>query len=271
MNHFKPLIPFAVLLWLLPGIITVNSAMADAFPYELTRDDDVPLISAASWLGFAAISIQSDMPGLSPDELARLDSRQVNRFDRSATRHWSGRANTASNWLERLLLPLPALLALSDRGQDEPVTTLTMYGETVLLTNTTIQLLKGTIRRTRPYAYNTSPQISTRLKQNKKTRRSFPSGHAANTFAAAVFTGSLFEQMYPRSNYRPLVWSGVLAAAAMTGYLRYTAGRHYPTDIIVGAAIGAAIGYFVSKIHEANLSDHSTFKTVPILNFRFTF
>ena len=41
-----------------------------------------------------------------------------------------------------------------------------------------------------------------------------------------------------------------MAAAATTGYLRYAAGRHYPTDILAGAAMGAFVGYIVPSLHE---------------------
>ena len=41
-----------------------------------------------------------------------------------------------------------------------------------------------------------------------------------------------------------------MTAAATTGYLRYAAGRHYPTDILVGAAMGAFVGYLVPSLHE---------------------
>jgi PAP2 superfamily len=271
MIRFKSLQLYSIVLLSLLGLSAPNSASTECLPFELSRDDDVALLAAGGLLGMAAISIQSDMPGISAEELSRLDPGSVNRFDRSATRQWSQRANTASNWLERSLMPLPVMLAVTDAGQNEPTTILTMYGETLLLTNATVQLIKGTVRRTRPYAYNSNPDISARLKQSKKTRRSFPSGHAANTFATAVFTGSMFEKMYPSSDYRAIVWGSVLTAAATTGYCRYAAGRHYPTDIIIGAAIGAAIGYLVPKVHEVNENERGASNTVPLLTFRFTF
>ncbi len=65
-----------------------------------------------------------------------------------------------------------------------------------------------------------------------------------------VFMASVFERLYPHSSARPWVWGGCLAAAATTGYLRYAAGRHYPTDILVGAAMGAFVGYLVPSLHE---------------------
>jgi membrane-associated phospholipid phosphatase len=62
---------------------------------------------------------------------------------------------------------------------------------------------------------------------------SFPSGHAATAFAAAVAVGLL----YPRLR-KPL-----LALAALIALSRVYLGVHFVTDIVVGSALGAAIGY----------------------------
>jgi membrane-associated phospholipid phosphatase len=62
---------------------------------------------------------------------------------------------------------------------------------------------------------------------------SFPSGHAATAFAAAVAVGLL----YPRLR-RPL-----LALAALVALSRVYLGVHFVTDIVVGSVLGAAIGF----------------------------
>lgn len=62
---------------------------------------------------------------------------------------------------------------------------------------------------------------------------SFPSGHAATAFAAAVAVGLL----YPRLR-KPL-----LALAALIALSRVYLGVHFVTDVVVGSALGAAIGF----------------------------
>jgi membrane-associated phospholipid phosphatase len=62
---------------------------------------------------------------------------------------------------------------------------------------------------------------------------SFPSGHAATAFAAAVAVGLL----YPRLR-KPL-----LALAALIAISRVYLGVHFVTDVVVGSALGAAIGF----------------------------
>lgn len=65
---------------------------------------------------------------------------------------------------------------------------------------------------------------------------SFPSNHALNNFAAAVF----FYRLFPKLKIILLV------AASLMAISRVYLGLHYPSDIIGGALIGAGIGYVFS-------------------------
>jgi membrane-associated phospholipid phosphatase len=46
-------------------------------------------------------------------------------------------------------------------------------------------------------------------------------------------------------------WNAVVLYGAATGVgaLRVAAGKHFPTDIIVGAVLGSAIGWLVPTLH----------------------
>ena len=66
----------------------------------------------------------------------------------------------------------------------------------------------------------------------------------------AVFTGEWFSEMYPQSPFRGVVWAGALSAAALEGVLRIAAGKHYPTDVVVGALVGSGVSLAVIEIHK---------------------
>ncbi|MGI9291033.1 MAG: phosphatase PAP2 family protein [Gammaproteobacteria bacterium] len=89
-------------------------------------------------------------------------------------------------------------------------------------TSTITRKIKNTAERDRP------------LDQNDE---SFPSGHTSRTAMAATFgKANLRRAGHGR-------WAPVYdVAAVMTGWARVEAGKHYPSDVMVGWSIGNFIG-----------------------------
>jgi len=69
------------------------------------------------------------------------------------------------------------------------------------------------------------------------TGPSFPSGHSANAFALAM---TLYF-------YDKRIGIPALIFAAIIGISRIFVGAHWPSDVIVGAALGIGAGYLVEK------------------------
>ncbi len=222
-------------------------------PYKLATYREWGLSLTGAGLLFAGLAVQSNQETLTLAEIDALDPNDVNSFDRPATERWSTGADLASDVLVMTLMVSPVALAIAETGSKNGLTLGVMYAETVLLNNGVTQLLKGATDRTRPFAYNDDPDIPEEEKYETTTRRSFPSGHTANAFAAAVFLSSTYAKLHPQSSARTWVWAGSLTAATAVGYFRHLAGKHFPTDIITGAVIGASIGYLVPKLHETGV------------------
>ena len=92
--------------------------------------------------------------------------------------------------------------------------------------------LKNLIERVRPC--NVLPDVY--LRAVCTGSYSFPSSHAVNNFAVAVF----FYRLFPK--YKWLL----LSIATVIALSRPYVGVHYPSDIVGGALIGAAFGYLFS-------------------------
>jgi len=109
----------------------------------------------------------------------------------------------------------------------------------LLLVTTTDQLgarvIKEIFQRLRPC--NALPDVLTPL--GCTGTFSFPSNHALNNFAVAVF----FSMLYQKAKWY------LYAAAAFIAISRVYLGLHYPSDVLGGAIIGAGFGYLFSMLY----------------------
>lgn len=72
--------------------------------------------------------------------------------------------------------------------------------------------------------------------------KSFPSTHATNHFALAVFSAMT---LYKR--YR-IVWPLAIAWAVVVSYSQIYVGVHFPLDVICGALLGSLAGFMTGKL-----------------------
>ena len=110
--------------------------------------------------------------------------------------------------------------------------------ETVGWTLAATELGKSLLGRKRPVLYTDEAAGEVDKTVNL---RSMPSGHTSLAFALAT---SYILNTRDRDNKFPAVLAG--ATAVSIGVLRVAAGRHFPSDVVVGAAVGiggAAVVY----------------------------
>jgi len=236
----------------LGAALLMGSLSATAAEKKYDTDDSVEGSLAASTallfgIGYLA---KPDRPPLTPAEIDALDPNDVNAFDRSAIDNWSPGAARASDYAMWGSLAAPFSLLLSEPAREEAGVLGLMYLETALLSAGMTYLIKNVSGRTRPYVYSKNPDIPLAKKMEPGARRSMSSGHTATAFSSLVFLATVFDRLHPDSSASGWVWGGCLAAASTTGYLRYAAGKHFPTDIIAGAAVGAFAGWMVPQLHE---------------------
>ncbi len=134
---------------------------------------------------------------------------------------------------------MPLSLILSEYVRDDILTVSVLYIETWMLANGITGCVKSITGRPRPYVYN--KDVNDDIKMTRDAVRSFPSGHTTTAFFSTVFFATVFNDYYPHSQWKLPVWLGSLGLASATGYFRYKAGKHYPTDVIAGALIGTIV------------------------------
>lgn len=182
-------------------------------------------------------------------EINLLNRNDVPAFDRKAIDNNSKGAQKMSDALLYSSILLPLSIYLSHNSKNEYAAITVMAVEAATYTGGFTSILKATVKRYRPYAYNTNLTLNERI--NLSTNKSFPSGHVSTTAVASFFTAKVLTDLYPESKLKPLIWTVAAAIPATTGFLRYKAGKHFATDVLAGYALGAGIGYLVPALHKS--------------------
>ena len=112
------------------------------------------------------------------------------------------------------------------------------------------QAIKFSVGRQRPYARD--------VELGDDDNLSFVSGHTSIAVAGAVSAGL--------ETHSPWVWGVGLGLAGVTGYLRIAADKHWFTDVLAGAAVGAIAGWAVTKLTYAPQTSSARAFAVPLLS-----
>jgi membrane-associated phospholipid phosphatase len=114
--------------------------------------------------------------------------------------------------------------------------------------NSAINLnVRATRVHPRPFVYGTAAPESERHKG--EAAGGFYSGHASAAFLGAVYVSTVYPLRHPDFEHTGWLWAGSLATATASSAFRIAAGKHFPTDVIAGAAMGSLIGLGFVQLH----------------------
>ncbi len=104
-----------------------------------------------------------------------------------------------------------------------------------------------------------------RTRPDGSDAESFPSGHAANSSAAAVLSSRNLAAHRPDPRVQTFIEVANTVAAASVAWARVEADKHFATDVFVGAALGNFLGIL---IHDAFLGlseeDSAYWRILPV-------
>jgi membrane-associated phospholipid phosphatase len=247
-----------------PGPAAADTGSPGSFPYGLAPLTDAAL--GAAGLGLYGSSLYFQSIKAKPDQSA-LDAAAIPAFDRLYTSSQSAWMGTAADALMVGTALVPAALIPGREGR-QLLTLGAMYAETLGLAYALDESLKSIVTRYRPYAHSSSAPSSDFA--DSDVYASFPSRHATIAFASAVFAGSVFDELNPRSPWRPLVWASGLGLATITSALRVASGDHFPSDVLAGAVFGALLGCLAPLVHEGTASGPGSSLALGALPSRLT-
>lgn len=224
-------------------------AAANKSPYHLSLKRELLFVGAGAVTTGTGIYLQGKVPEGTRVELGLGTFADVNSFDRRfGTQFEDDRSRKFSDRLLNFNAGISGFLVLGKRTRRDLPRIALLYGETMALTGGITNLTKVTFRRTRPFVFG--PGFDDDRVLDSGDRASLISGHTSISAAGTFFFARVFSDYYPDSKLKPFVWGTAIVLPAAAGYLRVRAAKHFPTDVMAGYAVGAAIGYLVPTLHK---------------------
>lgn len=93
-----------------------------------------------------------------------------------------------------------------------------------------------------------------------KLDSSFPSGHTSASWALARVVAGQYHGWLPRI--------GAYSFATLISANRITSRSHFPSDVVVGSAIGYLVGGYVERHHSPESQQHSSITVLPVYEGR---
>jgi len=255
-------------------IIVLVGHRLNAQMYQFNTSKEVAIIAGSAILFAGSYIIDNNASAITEGDIFALNPANINSFDRRAIYNYNLDSHKYSNYIKNgaFLLPLSTLVLKPVRSEWKAISL--MYFETLMLNTSINSFTKSSVTRYRPYTYN--QDVSMEDKLTKEADRSFFSGHVSHVASLSFFTASVLNDFYPDSKLKWVWWTGAVTLPMVTGYFRYDAGKHFPTDIIVGYATGALIGYFIPKIHKTkqdklNITMSPSAFNGTTINLKYTF
>jgi membrane-associated phospholipid phosphatase len=173
------------------------------------------------------------------------DPSEVNAFDRHVIGNSSPFLDKTSDVTAGLAIAAPLALDLLDVGASKVfVEDAVVFSEVLALNGALVTLAKYTVQRPLPRVYaGQDPSLT----HSPAGYRSFYSGHTAVTFAVLYATAYTLDLRHDQGAWP---WVGATAIGVAVAAERVAAGRHFYTDVMVGAVAGSAFGILIPRLHE---------------------
>jgi membrane-associated phospholipid phosphatase len=217
-------------------------------PYDVRWAIDLPLVAAGVALWVLPVVVLDEV--VDPSCSCRRD--RVSGLDSFALDRHSSFAKTASDILVTSLAIAPLGLDALDVYRSEAswrgfAGDVAVMSEALVVSGALNGVLKLSVRRPRPLLYDAPPGSPARADPDNYI--SFYSAHTSTSFAVTLAYATTFALRHPDSPARFWFYGGAVVLSGTVGLLRVLAGKHFPTDVLAGAAVGTAVGMVIPRLH----------------------
>ncbi|WP_428263318.1 phosphatase PAP2 family protein [Haliangium sp.] len=232
----------------LAALCGAGLAAAPAHAQGFDPDEVDPAVDGPITAGLLAGALAATL--LPVDTDASWDHQIFGGLDDLVKDNFSASAAGLSDGLLTMTVAAPVLLRLPSGVNGDTGRYLLLYAEAVSTSVFANALTKYLVARPRPYTYNPDPRVQEYAReQGKDSHLSFYSGHSSTAFSAAVAGSYLFSLGDSDRKAKAVVWLVHLSLAAATANLRVRAGKHFYSDVVIGAAVGSAVGVLIPAVH----------------------
>lgn len=226
----------------------VFDSQAQAQRYQLKAGMDIGLATGSAALLTTDYFLQKKVEPLPDATILLLDRKNINSFDRIATYQWDENAAKISDGLAIGSVLMQSYFFFNKQTRSESFKIGTVAFQSLILSQGIVNMAKLTLRN-RPYMYNENAPMEE--KRSAYGRFSFFSGHTT-TVSSMCFSFAFSHQTYlPNSKANNAIWVSAFTLPAVEGFLRVKAGKHYPSDVIVGYLVGLGTSFLMHKVHLA--------------------
>ena len=215
----------------------------------LTAQNATPRYTAGWWdvaavSGAALLTVSGALAHPPAAACAPCNPADLNGFDRGVIDWNSTGARRGSDVLLLGVVGGATLASVGGIGPARARGDAAVLANALSWTTAATEWIKVSVHRARPALYRSGAVEAATVHEN---RESFPSGHASVAFAAATAYATLAaRQDLPHARRNTIL---LYAGAVGVSVLRVAGGKHFPTDVIGGAALGAGIGWAVARWH----------------------
>ncbi len=221
--------------------------------YILKPSVDIPLTAiGAGWSAYAFSKIYSKDPIPEADILA-LSKSDINSFDRWGADVYGENAAATSDLFFYGSIPLPLILMFDKHIRKDAGKIGFLYLQAMSVTGLLYTGSTYLTNRYRPQTYNEDLPLDQRTRGGNKN--SFFAGHVALVGTATFFTAKVFSDYHPGSPLNYVFYGAAIASTGATAYLRHKGGKHFPSDIAVGLAVGTLSGILVPHLHKNKIDE----------------
>jgi membrane-associated phospholipid phosphatase len=220
--------------------------------YKVNLAWELPSSAAAILLSSTGFRKLEKVSSMTEADILKLNPNDVNGFDRPVIFNNPARyadAQTKSDLFLNISILTPSLLMLDKKMRKDWLDLLTLYLASHTVDNALYFAGAFSVRRPRPFLYNTEVPMNERVGDNKSN--SFFSGHVGFATTSTFFLVKVFTDYNHIKGWRRLLlYTAASVPPALVGFYRMESGRHFRSDVLLGFISGAASGILVPELHK---------------------